>query len=279
MSLEAQMFAARGEYDAAFKDYSDVVRFSSESSQGAVFIGQLVGYAVQNIAAEGVSDLLRTGEYGDLQSFATVLNDVETNRQTAAQSVAIEAESFSNWFHATFATPESFYAFLSGEDNGVGEEINRLVANTAPATLYAQMEDAMALYVASSAYMELPFYEIQQLDFDAMYEGNPIAEALLLSVPNAAIAEARATARLDSLQIMTALESYRRDEGSYPGSIAELSPRFLSQTPLDPFTGEPYRYQQNSDTYHLYSTGPDQIDDGGVNDDWHSTGGDLVFVR
>lgn len=70
-----------------------------------------------------------------------------------------------------------------------------------------------------------------------------------------------------------ALREYYLEQGSYPGELAELVPRYLSEVPADPLssTGDSLGYQQTGSTYLLYSRGMDGDDDGGVpptDEDW-----------
>ena len=61
-----------------------------------------------------------------------------------------------------------------------------------------------------------------------------------------------------------ALERYRGKYGSYPNSLAQLTPEFL-RVPLPDFMdGQPLRYRPTSDGHFLlYSVGLDCVDDGG----------------
>jgi len=60
-----------------------------------------------------------------------------------------------------------------------------------------------------------------------------------------------------------ALELYHRDEKRWPQSLAELSPRWLPEAPVDPLTGKPLHYKIVDDRPLVYSVGIDGDDDGG----------------
>jgi hypothetical protein len=49
-----------------------------------------------------------------------------------------------------------------------------------------------------------------------------------------------------------------------PISMEELVPEFLPSIPLDPFSGNSLIYRQTDTGYVVYSTGPNQTDDGGA---------------
>ena len=71
-------------------------------------------------------------------------------------------------------------------------------------------------------------------------------------------------------RIGLALAMYRFENGEYPKSLELLSPEFMKEVPMDPFTDKPFCYQRSKDTFLLYSTGRNQIDHGGTDPsiDW-----------
>jgi hypothetical protein len=75
----------------------------------------------------------------------------------------------------------------------------------------------------------------------------------------------RITTELRCIRAALAAERYRRERGKWPASLADLVPRYLSAVPLDPHTGKPLILKELPDGIAIYSTGPDGIDDGGVN--------------
>jgi type II secretory pathway pseudopilin PulG len=61
-----------------------------------------------------------------------------------------------------------------------------------------------------------------------------------------------------------ALRAYRLEHNSYPNSLKELTPRYLSKIPSDPFAdNKPLQYRRLGSEYSLYSIGPDCIDNNG----------------
>ncbi len=72
--------------------------------------------------------------------------------------------------------------------------------------------------------------------------------------------------RIDAARGLTllklALHSYYKENKKLPQTLAELSPKYLSKIPLDPFTGKSFIY--NKDEQLLYSLGENKIDNGGA---------------
>ena len=63
--------------------------------------------------------------------------------------------------------------------------------------------------------------------------------------------------------IALALELYRRDHETLPGTLDALTPDYLAEVPHDPFSGEPLIYRVEGGDYLLYSVGRTGRDDGG----------------
>ena len=72
-----------------------------------------------------------------------------------------------------------------------------------------------------------------------------------------------AAAHLRLLTVELALRFYRCEQGSGPGSLTLLVPKFLQRLPSDPFGGNPLAYRPAGTNWRLYSLGPDRVDDGG----------------
>jgi hypothetical protein len=76
--------------------------------------------------------------------------------------------------------------------------------------------------------------------------------------------EAHRLAVIRLLECDLAMRCFQHERGTWPAALDELVPEFLPTVPLDPFTGRPLIYRRQADGFLLYSTGPDQIDNGGI---------------
>jgi hypothetical protein len=72
-----------------------------------------------------------------------------------------------------------------------------------------------------------------------------------------------AAAHLRLLIVELALRTYKCDQGTGPGSLIQLVPKYLQSLPMDPFSGKPLVYRPTGTNWVLYSLGPDRVDDGG----------------
>ncbi|MDX1963422.1 MAG: hypothetical protein SFX18_09730 [Pirellulales bacterium] len=64
-------------------------------------------------------------------------------------------------------------------------------------------------------------------------------------------------------QIGIALELYRRENGDWPATLADLTPRFIPRIPLDPMYGGNFQYKIVEGQPVVYSVAEDGDDDGG----------------
>lgn len=76
----------------------------------------------------------------------------------------------------------------------------------------------------------------------------------------------RRTAMQRACITAAALSAYRREHGLYPATLDALVGDYLQTVPLDPYSDEPFRYQQLQEglDFLLYAVGPNQVDDGGL---------------
>lgn len=68
---------------------------------------------------------------------------------------------------------------------------------------------------------------------------------------------------LRSIQTLLAIHLFQADHRRFPSDLAELTPEYLPDIPLDPHSGLPLVYRPRETTFDLYSVGRDGYDDGG----------------
>ena len=80
-------------------------------------------------------------------------------------------------------------------------------------------------------------------------------------------AAARQMARRELVSCAIAAERFRVMHGRPPQDLEELVPTFLPATPMDPFIGQPVRFQAGNDELVFYSVGANAKDDVGIEND------------
>jgi hypothetical protein len=105
---------------------------------------------------------------------------------------------------------------------------------------------------------------IRQLATEATNQGLLFCGWNLPSLAGAVSREARCLANLRLALTAVALEQFRAAHNNrYPASLSELTPDYLVATLMDPFDGQPLRYQRLPTGYAIYSVGDGITDDGG----------------
>ena len=74
-----------------------------------------------------------------------------------------------------------------------------------------------------------------------------------------------------------ALKQYKAAHGEYPPDLHALTPEFMKDLPLDPFSGKPFQYRREGEGVVLYSLWDDFKDDGGKPWDKTTKKGDYVW--
>jgi len=118
--------------------------------------------------------------------------------------------------------------------------------------------------------IERPYYEItpkiEQFDRDygdlsvTHHSARKMAPRLLEQLPFQAIHEAR----LRLTRIGVVVELHGRRDGVYPKSLDAIREEFGGKLPVDPFTGQSFRYAPSGGTFTLYSVGQNLVDNGGM---------------
>ncbi|MCZ6835130.1 MAG: hypothetical protein O7G85_05085 [Planctomycetota bacterium] len=127
--------------------------------------------------------------------------------------------------------------------------------------------DAMDNYAATPPWQRQPSKSMEQIEqwFASPYlriKYLPLV-TLMPALTRAAQQSDRVIMQRDALLTAIALELYRRRNGDWPESLAELTPGLLPESPIDRFTGEPLLYTLVDDHPLLYARGADRDDVGG----------------
>ncbi|MCH8922976.1 MAG: hypothetical protein IIA67_07490 [Planctomycetes bacterium] len=104
---------------------------------------------------------------------------------------------------------------------------------------------------------------------------------LMPSVPTHIDVADQATARREMTRVAFVLAAYKADNGSYPATLADLSPKYLAEVPPDIFSDGDFQYETTDDGYRLWSVGPNGVDDGGMGpdvEDHEGEGDDLLIA-
>lgn len=152
--------------------------------------------------------------------------------------------------------------------------INGPIASQVTATR-AEMQRAYDDLLASAAQIaKLPLPQqqaawtkaVQRYDDSALNDRHLPGSIVMPALGRASLSFTQATTQRDAAVAGIALERFRLAHGTYPATLAELVPAYLTAIPLDPWDGKPIKYlppDANRPTPILYSVGENQMDNHG----------------
>ncbi|MCS7470512.1 hypothetical protein NZK35_27995 [Stieleria sp. ICT_E10.1] len=171
------------------------------------------------------------------------------------------------------------YALAGIAIEGVGQEGLVRIRNDLPVetiaellsaliTIDGQRESLESLHRRSDLVMDREMTWQYRLAMHApahLSAQNPAETTTLVSPSIQATGDAidRRDAGLRMLMVEFAARLFDAKQRRMPTSIEELVPEFLPAVPLDPFSGNSLIYRQTETGFVVYSTGPNETDDGG----------------
>ena len=296
-----QMFNSRavldlhdGNKDAAWTNVLAATRLVTAWQPEPVEISHLVRFADTILVFNATWQLLQTNHWPDeklaaLQSewesadFFTNLPEIDAFKRAAdvadcqreRQRPFEEGYSFADFFNTALHYPmQIFFEFTHywGQENyrqhGSYEDEKNLLLfyrdrevelrNAVQSPTWSQMRQLLG--VASQISFQSPYQSRLQMMNNLHRIGIAFQRQGSTLLAHAAETEARRRILITAI----ALERHRGKYGSYPDSLAALSPEFLKTVPVDFMDGQPLRYRLTDDGHFiLYSVGLDCVDDGG----------------
>ena len=121
--------------------------------------------------------------------------------------------------------------------------------------------DMDQLITASRRPWPQPFVEI----FDKMFKSTDKPGKLITSAAAHTYLAAELFVALHCTRIAVAIEGFLAGQGGgrLPEALDDLVPNYINSVPLDVFTGEQLLYRQDEESYTVYSTSINRLDDGG----------------
>jgi hypothetical protein len=252
---EGWLHAQQGDYPAAFRSSLDAVTLGQDVARHGLLIDKLVSIACEAIACSAIRQTAAkaSGDEAALAGAVGGLQRVEPREVPYWETLVGEygyAVAWLKWLGSPGAiTREEFRGEFGTRAIGAA----RILAAREVDRYYSG-----AVAVARR--------DTWDWDFTTVAEPRDGSVAALLASPGGAeLPVCNHLANLRGTLLVAALELHRTRSGEYPAALADLVPGILDSLPLDPWTGQLFRYQRLSATeYGLYSVGPDRTDDGGI---------------
>ena len=305
LCLRARRSIAAGQVEEAWQDLLACHRLARLIPQGGLSIDLLVGIVMEGVAIEADLALLDSGKLS-VQQIKNCLSDVQQLPPMPKMADTIEFMERFMFIDTVMAIEHYGIGALERLSGGnPGPELFRPLENVDPNAAirvghhwYDRQVAAMRLNDPGSrkealARIQNDLKSLKKdlvkgdirdlLDAGASAEirGKRLGETLIGLLFPAGTAFINSADRQEqsrrNLTLALALAWYHKEQGRYPEKLAALSPTYLSDIPLDLFSGKELIYRAGQNDYLLYSVGVNGVDDQGrtVND--APPGDDLVI--
>ena len=296
LMAEGRMLEAKGQYEAAYQNFTGGAKFGYGIARNGAFIHYLVSTGVVDIALIAIRrSLANPGASADTYAkVARWLEELERTQVSLAEMYrqemalnerglrCVAADAFEHnvdtLMAGTLCCPPKSFAW------GPAMGLMLLCARSARAGPYPFEKETLWLIWPSN--LQTAIDNMKRFCEEAILRaGKPYSEVVKtsLTVPNDPLSKMLLTSSADwprpslyrhfvwaaGTRAMLALVAYKKVHGRYPKALDEVlsaggPPRTdapLSRTPMDAFSGKPLRYKPVGDGFLLYSVGPDMVDD------------------
>jgi len=257
----------------------DAVAFAAKALTGAEDLAGASG-AQERLAAVSLAERV-------LNLFYVLLNDAKSSEVTGRIHTAMKKAS-ERWPKLSRSLAYTRAATFKLLEEVVEREFDPTILGLDPIEGEVNLDDTRAaledffnraLEVCSRRYVDAVKEEyFTQEGLDRLRERDALAGMLAPPMDKILLAEAIIEAKFRATFLLAALATARYITGVTPESLDELAPEYINTLPLDPFSGESFKYVVSNERLTLYSVGPDGKDEGGK-EEWSSAAGkgDIIF--
>jgi hypothetical protein len=300
LAADARRAALASDGETAYVDVVSILGVSRHAQELPMLIGSAVADAVKRLALGAVRDIMsaKPGLWSEAQ-LRNLAHELAASPIDWAHGFEGERAAFYDSMQRVYTDngsgdgrlalhvtkDQNLFQLLESVNEGEGARGDSLLRNsglamlTMPAANFAvaSRKDMTETYdsVTNEALARVaePFWKHRDkpsLDEFKASENGPIGRFKYLFVRMLIPAHEKILRRktaseseLDGVFVGLALEAFHRNHNEWPASLAELSPQYLPQIPVDVITGKPLTYKVVDDRPVVYSVGFDADDDGG----------------
>jgi hypothetical protein len=272
LSMDSYVLTAEGDHDEALRSCGAIFGIAEHAKADPVIIGALVGYAVQGIGAMALEESLSLGQPSP-EACRTLFDQLASTSKTESMRRALMGErALGIQFFEDIRAGRGALgrAFSDPPDAAPYVGPGRLMLSFYPTLgrpLFNLDEAAFMRHLnANIEAIDLPWPqsrdEMQRLDYE--HPARHVLTSMIVPVfRRAALSMERASAQVGAAQIALAAKAYRAEHGRYPEWLSELAADGW-ELPTDPFSGKPYHYRREGDSFAVWSVGPNMADNKGT---------------
>jgi hypothetical protein len=228
--------------------------------QADSLLSGLVGIAVDAILLDATARHLEQMSVGDCDRLLKLVHEWLEAPSPAESVLTAERDMALRLLQKRRSDPTSLRALLkenTAADDPDASAIRTFLADN-PSATEGLIDQTMALvqaqYAQLIASLRQPYWERQETrlkDPDSL--SSRLYHVITADMGQVTERYARDRVNVQLLGLQTALRRFRWEYERLPASLSELNDDRLT---IDPFTGKPFVYRRNGDTYELSSAGP-----------------------
>jgi len=276
MATQAVQESRDGQLELALRDIQVIFRMSGHGAEEQILIGVLVSRAIESIGYQALGAVLQTNQINPRQA-RQIAQQLPQRDWPAAIAKSLRGErAMGIWSYDALRSNrlnlgEMFNFFGDGGQPGpLARLTNRpLMLLWSPLLkldevyylrIMSRHINALPAKIAKapSRLVPDPDREIEQLPIYVVMTRSvmPVYSRVWVTAKEAEVERGLAQAAL-------AIIAYRSATGEYPLHLSEAATLWGSTLPPDPYSGRPFGYRGDKDSFLLYSVGEDKKDDGG----------------
>jgi hypothetical protein len=270
LRYDAILRAHNGDLAGALQDVKAIFHAGRAIGDEPFLIAMLIRIAMDHVAVNTLERSLGLGETTDnelmnIQSYLQEQTQIPYFLQGLRGERAADDRIFEAIQNGDLATRDLIR--LAGP-TGMAFPLDYLLAIYTSTTLPLRRAEMLELMTEAVEAARLPT-ELQAATFKGPVEKIrnlsqlSIARWILPAVEKVGEANIRNQAVLRTAIVGVAAERFRLANKRWPNQLAELTPSYLEQLPVDPFDGQPLRMKQADGSFTVYSIGMDRIDNQG----------------
>ncbi len=287
LALEARSFAKRGNMLEALKNISCINQIAKHLNQTPTLVNVLMASAIHTKSKKSL-EIILAEKHGD--SKVTVPLPVKTDQHLldAFRAAMVYEESFS-----AFGTADHFVKSDPIDENESIDDFESFYEYyqwkffvSMLYRIFLSHEDIVSreqYWKELHDFFKKPYYEtkITSEEWQEQIQKN-IEFGFIMSENDSSfisyykrVTEQQTQFLLAQLGLATA--AYYSHHGKYPNTLEALAPKYITEIPVDPFSGSPLKMIPSESGLILYGVGPNLKDDKGSSFESETKEGDIAF--
>ncbi len=280
IALDAIAHARTGETGTALEDCIAGMQLYDALAKAPAYISQLLRFGMTHTVHQGLQEAFPRGSLsaGDV---AKIIQQAQAAAGRENLIIGLQPDHLT-WINdgvtplvegGWFTRYKEMQDWMAGEYSLSARA--SLIAYSSPLAkpwLNRDLENLAGLLEHTRTMVRLPYYEarplIEEFNSDLLSDRfSPLTKRYAGVIALSPLeSQANHEARLQLLQIGLSLELYQTEHVTLPDSLNVLSATLPGNVMIDPYTGNPFLYKPEGDTFLLYSVGRNLADDGGRHD-------------